>query len=109
MPTSRWQFAEVRFRGSRSWTWRHLSAGGALSKSAVMLESFGAVVRDAIRNGFDPQQDSWDVTSATYAAHFEPQLRPTLLQRPPIRAKSSRITRPQRELAETCASTLREP
>jgi hypothetical protein len=108
MQGSRWQFAEVRFRGARNWTWRRMNASGTLTKGSVMLESFGAVVRDAIRNGFDTQKDSWDITSATCSAHFEPQLRPALVEYPPLGIKRAQVIRRQRRSAESCASTLQE-
>jgi hypothetical protein len=76
-----------------------MSASGTLRKGSVTLESFGAVVRDAIRNGFDTQKDSWDITSSTYTAHFEPQMCPVLVEYPPFGAKASQAIRLQREPA----------
>jgi hypothetical protein len=81
MKQARWQFFEMHPEGTACWAWRHVMANGAIQSQSANLETYGAVMCDAIRNGFEPKKDSWDILCATCIAHFEPEAAPVLAPR----------------------------
>jgi hypothetical protein len=79
MRRPQWQFIETGIRGSGLWTWRRLNGRGAIQKQSATLQTYGAVVCDAIKNGFEPGKESWVSISASCVARFEPQNGPCLV------------------------------
>src|SRR5262245_15903205 len=67
----RWCFHEGRTSRPNKWTWRILRVDGTIERiSEQDFKEYGAVVLDAIRNGFRPKQDHWIIESTSSVVHF---------------------------------------
>lgn len=68
----RWHFVEI----DRRWTWRLVTAQGAVLATSNPCEDYGAAVTDALRNGFQPAIHYWHVITANGITRFEPGIAP---------------------------------
>lgn len=76
--SKRWSFIEYAKQSVSRWTWRRHLADGAIERQSGEFESYGAAVRDALNNGFDPARDHWTIESRNAVVHHE-RGRPSLV------------------------------
>src|SRR5687768_13738602 len=70
-----WQFVEVE-GGKGGWTWRVVATSTGIETASHPHPNYGAAVMDAIRHGFQPGSDQWNVIPADGGARYEPAEKP---------------------------------
>jgi hypothetical protein len=111
----RWIFTEAP--GRDGWNWRAISPDDGTDRDSKSFPDYGAMVHDAIKQGFQPSLEHWVVVSAHGTTHFEPGVPPTHAPaatpsgtpHPPEfdRRRKAAIERP--DLEETGSEMSREP
>jgi hypothetical protein len=71
---TRWHFVEI----DKHWEWRKIGPTGAITGSSAPSKDYGAIVTDAIRNGFQPAAHHWHVITEAGITRFEPGTAPTI-------------------------------
>src|SRR5688572_32003188 len=71
----RWIFTEAP--GRDGWSWRITSPDEGIDRSSKGFPDYGAMVHDALKQGFHPSLEHWVVISAHGTTHFEPGMPPT--------------------------------
>jgi hypothetical protein len=56
-----------------------LEIDGSVKLKSSPLSDFGAVVGDALKHGFRPEEHHWIVTNKTGTTHFQPGTNPNAL------------------------------
>ena len=69
--TLHWQFVQASGNG-RKWKWCRVSADGTVQTGSYAINGFGKAVSDAMKNGFNPQQEHWSVVGPTGITHYAP-------------------------------------
>jgi hypothetical protein len=64
----RWHFVEM----DRRWTWRLVTAHGAVVGASIPCNDYGSAIMDALRYGFQPTVHHWHVITANGISRFEP-------------------------------------
>ena len=68
----RWHFVEGYEGDSSHWSWRTVNVDGTLESHSPPFKTYGIAVSDAIKNGFQPRQQHWVVSTRHTITHFRP-------------------------------------
>lgn len=68
----RWRFEERSSGRSTVWTWEEIRPDGSTSHSARPHRAYARAVLDAIRHGFRPNREPWDVVTHGQVTSFSP-------------------------------------
>jgi hypothetical protein len=70
---TQWQFVVHKNGANETWTWRRSGLDGTLLEvSTDVHATYGKVINDAIRHGFQPRREAWIVTDGGSITHFGP-------------------------------------
>jgi hypothetical protein len=111
----RWIFTEAP--GRDGWSWRAISPVDGIDRDSKGFPDYGAMVHDAIKQGFQPSLEHWVVVSAHGTTHFEPGVPPTHAPtatlpdtpQPPEFDRRRKAAIERRDLEEAGSETPREP
>jgi len=88
MPAARWHFVMHRDSKGAAWTWRRVHVDGSIERTSEPHTDYGRAVNDAVRNGFQPDRDSWVLVAGEACTHFGPGQKPATI--PPDTASGLR-------------------
>jgi hypothetical protein len=67
---ARWVFVEGPKQNE--WTWRTIAPDGIVERVSHSFTDYGAVMLDAIKQGFRPRREHWVVITPHGTTHFKP-------------------------------------